>query len=117
MVAFRVHAVDAGVAVAVGDEDVASGWHYRGVGGAVEHLAAFAWHGFTGADGQQQFAGGGEFADLVADVVDKPEVVLVVGGDAVGAHEPSVPELEAVTVGVLSGSDGTFGVVGAPHVD
>ena len=52
VVAFRVHAVNAGVAIAVGDEDVAGGWHYRGVGGTVEHLAALARDVFAGADGQ-----------------------------------------------------------------
>ena len=41
----------------------------------------------------------------------------MVGGDAVGAHEPGIPELEAVAVGVFGGSDRAFRIVVAPHVD
>ena len=117
VVAFGVHAVDAGVAVSVGDEDVASCRVDSGIGGPVEHLAALARNFFAGSDGQEEFAGGGVFPYLVADVVDQPEVVFVVAGDAVGAHEPGLPKLQAVAVGILGGSDRTFGVVIAPHVD
>ncbi len=53
----------------------------------------------------------------VSDVVDEPKVVFVVGGDAVCAHEPAVPELEAVAVGVFGDANGALWVVVAPHVD
>ena len=117
MVALGVHAVDARVAVAIGDEDVASGGIDSGVGWAVEHPAAFSRDLFAGADGQEVFAGGGVFVDFVSDVVDEPEVVFVVGGDAVCAHEPAVPELKAVAVRVFGDADGALRVVVAPHVD
>ena len=93
------------------------GWVDCGVGGPVEHLAALAWDVFAGSDGHEEFARGCVFVYFVADVVDEPEVVFMVGGDAVGAHEPGVPELEAVAVWVLGGPNGSVRVVVAPHVD
>ena len=117
MVALCVHAVDARVSVSVGDEDVAGGGVYCGVGWSVEHFAALARDLFASSDGEDVFAGGGVFVDSVSDVVDEPEVVFVVGGDAVGAHEPGVPELESVAVGVFGYADGALRVVVAPHVD
>lgn len=117
MVALGVHAVDARVAITIGDEDVAGGGVDSGVSWAVEHLAAFARDLFAGADGQEVFAGGGVFVDFVADVVDEPQVVFVVGGDSVCTHEPAVPELESVAVGVFGYADRALGIVVAPHVD
>ncbi len=56
MVALGIHAMDAGVAVSVGDEYVAGDGVYCGIGWAVEHLAALARDFFAGADGQEVFA-------------------------------------------------------------
>ena len=108
--------MDAGVAVSVGDEDVAGCGVDGGVGGAVEHFAALAWDFFAGADGEEVFASGGVFVDLVTNVVDEPEVVFVIAGDAVGTFEPAVPELEAIAVWVFGDSDGALGVIVAPHI-
>lgn len=41
----------------------------------------------------------------------------MIGGDSVCAHEPAVPELEAVAVRVFGYSDRALRVVIAPHVD
>ena len=55
--------------------------------------------------------------DFVSDVIDQPKVVFVVGGDAVCAHEPSIPKLHAVAVRIFGDADSTLRVVIAPHVD
>ncbi len=41
----------------------------------------------------------------------------MIGRDTVCAHEPGVPELEPVAVGILGDADGALRIVVAPHVD
>lgn len=117
MVALGVHAVDTGVAVSVRDEYVAGCEVDGGIGWTVEHLSALARHFFAGAYGHQVFTGGCVFVYFVSDIVDEPQVVFVVGRDAMCAHEPAVPELEAVAVRIFGDADGALRVVVAPHVD
>ena len=114
---FGVEAVNAGVAVAIRDEDVAGCRVDGGIGGTVEHLSALAGNFFTGADSHKVFAGGGVFVDLVPDIVHEPKVVFVVAGDPMRSHEPAVPELHAVAIGVFGDADRALRVVIAPHVD
>ena len=93
--------VDAGIAVAVRHVDLALG-RERGVGAAVERLAAQERRGLVGhADGQQHLALGGDLADRVVAVVGAVEVVVAVDMDAVGAAEQAfAPRAQEVAVAV-----------------
>ena len=69
--------VDAGVAVAVGDVEVFAVRRHRGVGAAMERLAAHIGRRFAGnADRQQDFAVERALADRVVGVVSQPDRVV-----------------------------------------
>ena len=101
VLAVRRILVDAGIAVAVGDVDLALG-RERGVRAAVERLAAQERRGLVGhADGQQDLALGGDLANRMVAVVGAVEVVVAVDMDAVGAAEQAfAPRAQEIAVAV-----------------
>ena len=99
----RLEAVDARVAVPVGNEDLAVGGVDGHVGRAVERLPGLGRRRLS-AEPEELLAVAVGLRDGVSEDIDQPEVVLVVGADGVGA-EPAVagPRLDDVPVGVLNG--------------
>src|SRR5262249_11587433 len=93
--------VDAGIAVSVRHVDLALG-RERGVGAAIERLAAQEGCGLVGhADGQQHLALGGHLADRVVAVVGAVEGVVAVDMDAVRATEQAfAPRAQEVALAV-----------------
>ena len=93
--------VDAGIAVAVRDIDLALR-RQRGVGAAVERLAAHERRRLVrDADGQQHLAVGGAFAHGVVAVVGAIEIVVGVDVQAVRAGEQAfAPAPEEIALAV-----------------
>ncbi len=93
--------VHARVAVAVGDVDLALG-RERGVGAAVERLAAHEGRGLAGdADGELDLALGGAATHGVVAVVGAVEGVVGIDGKAVGALEHALaPRAQEVALAV-----------------
>ena len=93
--------VHAGIAIAVGDVDLALR-RQRGVGAAMERLAAHERRRLVrDADGQQHLAVGGAFAHGVVAVIGAIEIVVGVDVQAVGAGEQAfAPAAQEIAVAV-----------------
>ena len=93
--------VHAGVAVAVGDVDLAFG-RQRRMGAAVERLAAHERRRLVrDADGQQHLAVGRAFAHRVVAVIGAVEIVVGVDVQAVRAVEqPFAPAFDEIAIAV-----------------
>jgi hypothetical protein len=79
---------DAGVAVAIGDEEVAIGGE-GDVSGAVELRLRFGL--FADGEIEEDFALGGEFENATTGSVDGPDVALGINSDAVGDLVETLP--------------------------
>jgi len=105
---------DAGVAVAIGDEEVAIGGE-GDVGGAVE--LAFCFGLFADGEIEEDFTLGGEFEDAAAGGVDSPDVAFGIDADAVGdLVEALAPFAEDLAL-FVDGDDGLGGEAALEEID